>query len=86
MARIFSINFDYEGEQCSAMVTVRTTPFFTEYTLLMDVLIAEQLPGTKIISTTSNSLFFANATFDDTTPLMSIILNAVRSHVKTLMI
>lgn len=86
MARIFSINFDYDGEQYTAMVTVRITPFFTEYSLMMDTIISEQLPGHIIISTPSNALIFANATFDETTPLMLTILNAVRSHIQTLII
>lgn len=86
MARIFSINFDFEGEQCSAMVTVRNTPFFTEYSLLLDAELTDQLPGTKIISTPSNAFVFANATFDETTPLMLTILNAVRVHVESITI
>ena len=84
MARIFSINFDYEGEQHSAMVTVRITPFFTEYSLMMENGIRDQLPGSIIISTSSNTLIFANATFDETTPLMQVILNAVSHHIQTL--
>ncbi len=86
MARIFSIFFDYEGEEHTAMVTVRNTPFFTEFSLMTDTEITENLPGTKIISNHSHELVFANASFDEITPLMLTILNAVRSHLQTLTI
>ena len=84
MARIFSINFIHDGEEHTAMVTVRTTPFFTEYSLMIDEILSKQLPGTKIISTTSDALVFANATFDETTPLMTELINAVRLHIQML--
>ena len=82
MARIFSINFTHDGYEHTAMVTVRTTPFFTEYSLMMEEVLSEQLPGTKIISTPSNALVFANATFDETTPLMTELIHAVRLHIQ----
>ena len=84
MARIFSINFTYESIPLSAMIAVRQTPFFMEYTLsMLPDEIMEQLPGNKIISTGPNQLIFANATLDETTDLMQEILQAVAFHLQT---
>ena len=84
MARIFSINFTYENIPLTAMVAVRQTPFFLEYTLsMLPDEVMEQLPGNKIISTGPNQLIFANATMDETTDLMKDILNAVTYHLQT---
>lgn len=82
MARIFSINFTYQGEDYTAMVTVRNTAFYTEYNLRLDEELAHCLPGNKIISTHTNELIFVNATFDECTPLMEELLNAIRQHLQ----
>ena len=81
MARIFNIYFPYEGMQYNAMVSVRTTPFFTEYTLnnIHDSLL-EVLPGNKIISTGSNHFTFQNASHENSTELMEAIIRAVAEH------
>ena len=84
MARIFSINFTYENMPLTAMISVRQTPFFMEYTISMlpsDVML--QLPGNKLISTGPNQLIFANATLDESTPLMNEIVRAVADHLQT---
>jgi len=84
MARIFSIHFSHEGYPHTAMVSVRNTPFFTEYTIgMLPDEIAEELPGNKIISTGQNQLIFANATLDHSTELMQNILKAVADHLQT---
>jgi hypothetical protein len=81
MARIFSINFLFNGETETAMVTVRDTAFFTEYTLtMMNEDLEQALPGNRIIGNTSHKLFFEN-TGGETTALMAVILNAVEEHV-----
>jgi hypothetical protein len=83
MSRIFSINFIYEGEVHIAMVTVRKTPFFTEYCLrLSNDEIVAQLPSDKIISITPGELIFSNA-HQGSTVLMNEILNAVAQHAHT---
>jgi len=84
MARIFTINFSYENALLTAMIAVRQTPFFMEYTISMlpsDIM--EQLPGNKIISTGPNQLIFANATLDESSVLMNEILHAVTAHLQT---
>lgn len=83
MARIFTINFTYESTPQTAMIAVRQTPFFMEYTISMlpsDIML--QLPGNKIISTGPNQLIFANATQEDSTELMHEILRAVSEHLQ----
>lgn len=84
MARIFTINFTHENTLLTAMIAVRQTPFFMEYTLSMlprEIML--QLPGDKIISTSPNHLIFANATLDESSELMSEILRAVAEHLQT---
>lgn len=81
MARIFSIEFSYEGAEHLAMVAVRTTPFFTEYSVIMlDDAIAELLPNNKIISTSNERFIFADSTKENAPTLMHSILNAIASH------
>jgi hypothetical protein len=84
MARIFTINFTYESMPLTAMITVRQTPFFAEYTLsMLPDEIMHLLPGNKIISTSPNQLVFANATLDESCELMNAILRAVSEHLQT---
>jgi len=84
MARIFTINFTYENVLQTAMIAVRQTPFFTEYTLsMLPSELMLQLPGNKIISTGPNQLIFANATLDESSELMNEILRAVAGHLQT---
>lgn len=84
MARIFTINFTYENMPHTAMIAVRQTPFFSEYSIsMLPEEIMQQLPGNKIISTGSNQLLFANATLDETSELMNEVLRAVAEHLQT---
>jgi hypothetical protein len=84
MARIFSIQFNYEGRQHHAMVTVLTTPFFAEYNITMlDEAIAWQLPNNKIISTSKNSFTFCDSPQENSPELMFQILHAVVAHLQT---
>ena len=84
MARIFSIHFDHEGMTHTAMVSVRTTPFYTEYSIsMLDEELLQQLPGHKIVSTTPNQLTFLNTKAEDQSPLMVTILSAVSHHLQT---
>ena len=84
MGRIFSIDFDYEGIGHTAMVSVRTTPFFTEYSIsMLNEEIMQQLPGNKIVSTGPNQLFFMNSDTGEQSPLMDAILNAVSVHLQS---
>lgn len=83
MARIFSIYFDYNNKLHNAIVSVRTTPFFTEYTLNFDEELMQLLPGNKIISTTAGHFTFQHATDQDHNPLMQEIIRAVSQYGQT---
>lgn len=62
------------------MVSVRKTPFFTEYTLRFDEEMLQLLPGNKIISTSSDHFIFQHASPEETSPLMEEIIRAVSQH------
>ena len=81
MARIFNIYFEFEGTVYNAVVSVRSTPFFTEYTLnnFNDELLL-LLPGNKILSHSPGHFVFKNASGDDSTVLMNSIIKAVSEH------
>lgn len=83
MARIFSINFMYNGMERNAMIAVRPTPFATEYTITMlhdDLL--DELPSQKILATTSGQLAFVAHSLEQPTKLMKEILKALAEHVQ----
>lgn len=85
MARIFSISFLYGGMEHNAMVAVRTTPFFTEYTItVFDKELAGLLPNNKVISTTPISFTFSDSTSENAPQLMSGIIKAIAGHVHSL--
>lgn len=85
MARIFSISFFYENESYGTMVTVRTTPFYMEYTLNnLDPDLLRRLPGNKIISLSSKKYIFPNATAEHSEVLMNVIIKAVAGHLQAL--
>lgn len=66
------------------MVSVRTTPFFTEYSInMLDEELMKQLPGNKIISTEPTHLAFLNTSPREVSPLMENIINAVSHHLQT---
>jgi hypothetical protein len=84
MARIFSINFTYAGMNHSAMVSVRTTPFYTEYSInSLNEELLEILPSTKIISSAPNQYFFEHIPKEKTTPLMEILIKEISLHMRT---
>jgi hypothetical protein len=84
MARIFNIYFTYNDQMYNAIVSVRTTPFFTEYTLNFDEELMQLLPGNKIISTSSDHFIFQHASSQESNPLMKEIIRAVAQHSQTL--
>ena len=85
MARIFSIHFTYKGEAQNAMVSMRDTSFFAEYTVLMLApSIADLLPNNKIISTSKDSFVFSDSTKENVPALMQVILEAVVGHMQTI--
>ena len=81
MARIFNIYFTYNNRQFNAVVSVRTTPFYTEYTLtnFSDEL-SSFLPGNKILSRHPGHFVFQGATEKSSTVLMNAIIKAVSEH------
>lgn len=84
MARIFTISFSYQEISYNTMVSVRTTPFYLEYTLSnLAETILEQLPGNKIISPSARQFLFPNAAPEHNSTLMSAIISAVKMHLQT---
>ena len=82
MARIFNIYFSYDDLMYNAVVSVRTTPFFTEYSLINfheDLL--KLLPGNKIISRNNGEYVFPGTVTEN--PLMAAIIKAVAEHMHT---
>jgi hypothetical protein len=83
MARIFNIYFTYNGTVLNGMVSVRTTPFYREYTLSFSDEVMELLPCNKIISTTPNQYQFLHSSNASATPLMQEVIRAVAEHLQT---
>ena len=82
MARIFSIQFSHNNSVYNAMVSVRKTPFHTEYKLSSpDIEIVDLLPSDKIISPTPDIFLFANVPPSNYTKLMNEIINAIAQHI-----
>ena len=85
MARIFSIDFTHQGMRCHAMVTVRDTAFFTEYSIqISDEDVASLLPNNKIISVHKNSFEFSDSTSRNAPSLMNELIHAISDHIRTL--
>lgn len=81
MARIFNIYFTYNDSIHTAVVSVRKTAFFTEYTLNnFNEQLLEFLPGNKILSKSSGHFVFQNASAEHSTALMNAIIKAVSEH------
>jgi hypothetical protein len=81
MARIFNIYFAFEGMMYNAVVSVRSTPFHTEYTLNnFDDELLELLPGNKILSKSPGHFIFQNTAPENSSDLMSAIIKAVSEH------
>ncbi len=85
MARLFTIQFDYQGNSYNAMVTVRTTPFFTEYHLgMLDEEVLKQLPDSRILSSSPAHFVFANHNSNSPKDLMKEIIRSISDHVETM--
>ena len=83
MARIFNIYFTHDDRMHNAVVSVRNTPFFTEFTLnnfSEDLL--ELLPGNKILSKGPDHFIFQNASAENSSKLMKEIIRAVSEHLQ----
>ena len=83
MGRIFNIYFAFEGMNYNAIVSVRSTPFFTEYTLNnFNEELLELLPGNKIVSRSPDQYVFQDASSENSTALMDAIIKAVSEHMQ----
>ena len=83
MARIFNIYFNYDDLMHNAVVSVHTTPFFTEFTLTnFNEELLELLPSNKIRSTTPDNFIFQNASSENPNELMNAIIKAVAEHLQ----
>jgi hypothetical protein len=81
MARVFNIYFAFEGMMYNAVVSVRTTPFHTEYTLNnFDEGLLELLPGNRILSRSPGHYAFHNVSGENSPVLMNAIIKAVSEH------
>ena len=81
MARIFNIYFTYDDVLYNAIVSVRSTPFFTEYILgNMDTELSFLLPGNKVLSQTTGSFFFQNIAPHHSQVLMNEIIRSIKQH------
>jgi hypothetical protein len=84
MARLFTLSFVYNEVQYNMLVTVKTTPYYKEYTLNnLDPELLLYLPGNKIISPTATHFLFPDTTPQHSTALMAIIIKAVAQHLQT---
>ena len=85
MARVFNIYFSYDNAMYNAIVSVRSTAFFTEYTLTnYNESLEQLLPSNKIISKSPNHFIFQNATSEYSEILMKAIIDAVTEHLQTM--
>jgi hypothetical protein len=83
MVRIFNIYFVFEGMNYNAIVSVRSTPFFTEYTLNnFNEELLELLPGDKIVSRAPDHYIFQDASSENSADLMDAIIKAVSEHMQ----
>lgn len=83
MSRIFNIYFVFKGMNYNAIVSVRSTPFFTEYTLNnFNEELLELLPGDKIVSRAHGHYTFQDACPENSTDLMDAIIKAVSEHMQ----
>lgn len=81
MARVFNIYFSHNDKAYNAIISVRTTTFFTEYTLLhFDEDLLRLLPGNKILYTPEDGLFFQSAGPGNSVELMKELIRAVGGH------
>lgn len=82
MARIFTIDFPFDNVVHHAIVSVRETPFHTEYKInLQSPQLNELLLSDKIVSPEPQTFLFANVAADEYNPLMKEVLVAVSGYV-----
>jgi hypothetical protein len=82
MARIFTIDFSFENALHHAIVSVRETPFYTEYKItLQSPQLNELLLSDKIISPQPHTFVFANVAAQEYNQLMTQVLVAVSEHI-----
>jgi len=82
MARIFSIEFTFNGALQHAMITVRQTAFHTEYKIVLQAPeLTELLLSDKIISPGPGVFLFYNVSEAEYNEPMKQILAAVSGHV-----
>ncbi len=85
MARIFTIEFSYDDDTHHAIISVRETPFYTEYKVsLQSPGLSELLLSDKIISPQPQTFLFANVGTDEYNFLMKQVLNAISGHIHSL--
>jgi hypothetical protein len=85
MARIFSIEFFYNDAPRRALITVRKTPFHTEYKItLQSNELDHLLLSDKIVSPQPGAFVFANVPVQEYNELMKQILIAVADHIHLL--
>jgi hypothetical protein len=81
MARIFSIEFFYNDAPYRALITVRKTPFHTEYKITLQANDLDHLLlSDKIVSPQPGTFVFANVPVQEYNELMKQILIAVADH------
>ena len=81
MARIFSIDFFLEGSTHHAMVSVRTTPFHTEYTIsMLEPELITHLLSDRIVSSAPGQFVFMNVPLSSYTRLMHELIRAVSDY------
>lgn len=81
MARIFSISFFLEGSMHHAMISVRTTPFHTEYTIsMLDAELTSQLLSDRIVSSAPGQFVFQNIPHGSYTRLMHELIRVVADY------
>jgi hypothetical protein len=81
MARIFNIYFTYDDVLYSAIVSVRTTPFFTEYNIgNLDSELSLLLPDNKVMSQAEGQLFFQDISPQHSVALMNEIIKSILKH------
>ena len=86
MARIFSIEFIFNGAIQHAMITVRQTPFHAEYKIvLQSIELTNFLLSDKIISPRPGVFLFANISEADYNEPMKQILAAVSERAHSLL-
>jgi hypothetical protein len=73
----------YNGMMHHALISVRTTPFYTEYSLNnFNENLMKLLPGNKIISTGPDHYTFQYATAENSKALMNEIIRAIAEHLQ----